>query len=1109
MTSLSIEIALLTFPMSYINSLLFQVFKNIKIFTIFKTKIFLLQIKMSENIRIEMEDISPKSANSHIDASLGISHPRFTDSSSVSYGEVSPSSPLTRHRLNKHQFIEQTINRRQNNRSFIQNSVRYASQGGRSKQNKDCSPIAHGVEHALNVLNRLDSDSDEVIDYDRPNPFIFSAKPNVSTLFSTADFKLHEDEMFSYDCHGSPFCGLTCIDIAVGRKPDVKTYREFLAKGDIPQRVVGSSEFLKVFASNRGVNLRIMVVNDFELVNDLLYINNPQFRLVILRCKIRDDLLDINNHYTLMCQEKSNPNNYSLPELTDFEEITDSHFGAFGWLETHKRVTVKIDKDVIVARNNDDTRVIYDRNEDISVQDSYKRVLVTREEFVVPTTKNLFVFMFLSLYVGLEVFLGSSWIGLSFSGLVKIVFVLMLLSLARSCRTISAHKKELLVSVVRSFNCYAELQMCLAMGLPHTTAIASISKQRSVNTNPGLANVLSDTATYMGLFVEKKECETRMTERYGAPVIYDRTNHINMSLANIGMVNYSINGRCSVISNINTIADNQEDYLRMKQDKCVVNGGGNGVDRFHFDNEYQRKPIAIAPLGTLLTDKGPVLAVLYPDSSPETVLVAFAGRSMNKPKRIRKPVDFINFSKKFVEDLMDRTVFHSSKEPREIDFFREHYSKIKSKLYVEQCLTKWEQFMLGKHNPKFTQHKCFVKFERSNKRVGNRMSIKPRLIMVMSDEMMIKCCPILQLIHEWNKGPFSKYQVKEMTPEEMVDKIISHSSQPHTATDYSSFESSIDDWIKEIELFALDLMCVRANFTNTNKWIKHFHGGPRKLHVKGGKFHISTRCSGDFWTSFGNGLVNVCVMAYSHYSIHGDLSGFSMVAEGDDGLIPTPSLNEGIIKDLGFEFSQNNSGFQPGDVDFLSSRWVDGKRLPNIGKVLSSLFWVKKAANLKKSKQLYLLRCMAGSAYHLFPNHPIITEAINRIGRLTSGISHFKGAEHYLDKWKFPLLQSKFPKDISVDETLRPYVAEGAHGFPRIPYSAQLELERVLREEPIMYIGQLLNDYEYVTDSVESILATDDSVLRESNEFVHLCAALGPVISNSNFSDRGPVTQST
>lgn len=622
--------------------------------------------------------------------------------------------------------------------------------------------------------------------------------------------------------------------------------------------------------------------------------------------------------------------------------------------------------------------------------------------------------------------------------------------------------EQVCVSVLLSNEAYSEMQAAIGLGHPPEKAMISASRQRSVNTEHVQNDVMSGTIWYLKHMATQLRDDENFKER---PVNYS------------GLVSYEVPGRNAVVAGVDVIMKNQH-----KGSSSKKKAGGNFIRRYGIEESLTRNPIAVAPVGTLESDEGPLMAGLYPDNSSESLLVAFAGRSMNKEPRENRPSEFIEFSKEFIGDIIDKTDFELE-EPDHIEFFAEHYKPKRGEKYVTQCLEDYEEHNLGRGPKDFESNSAFVKFEDSSKLnpTSQEWQVKPRLIMTMSKLMSIRCVTCLLLIHAFNDGPFNQYQVKGLTPQEMAETVSDYCDDFYAVTDYSSFESSIDRHIMEIESFAMIKMAQKAGFTELERALHDYMNRPRQLKTRSGLLQIWTRCSGDFWTSFGNGVVNVCVQAFVYHKKNGSLDGFTMLAEGDDGLMKQSTLDPEMVGQLGFNFSSSLQGCMPGDADFLGSRWADGKRYLNIPKVLSRMFWVKNGCGLKVSKQLYILRCMAASVYHLSPGHPVLTAAVNRIGALTAGVSSFRGARAYLDAWKFPLLVSSFPRYVEVDDAMRLIIAEGAEGFLPISIVEQLELERRIDDDVSIYIGSMFRTDTAFESTVTGLAETDEFVGRSSD----------------------------
>jgi hypothetical protein len=119
------------------------------------------------------------------------------------------------------------------------------------------------------------------------NRFIPSDFPQNKCLFTTEEINnnvvTHNNVLF--DPCGSPFCGLTAIDLAVHVKPDVGDYLKLTKYTNSPMSV-GNNIFLRNYAFNRGVNLR-MIIPQFNAngqieVQNLDYMNNPSWLWVVL-----------------------------------------------------------------------------------------------------------------------------------------------------------------------------------------------------------------------------------------------------------------------------------------------------------------------------------------------------------------------------------------------------------------------------------------------------------------------------------------------------------------------------------------------------------------------------------------------------------------------------------------------------------------------------------------------------------------------------------------------------------------------------------------------------------------------------------------------------------
>jgi len=626
-------------------------------------------------------------------------------------------------------------------------------------------------------------------------------------------------------------------------------------------------------------------------------------------------------------------------------------------------------------------------------------------------------------------------------------------------------QEELLISENVANKVLEEMITSKEIGVDPEKALLSVVQTRMLNRRADLVMVPGDTAKLCKILIE---------------------NGINSGsflkgIRTEGMTAYNVNPSDIVVK--------QDDLINVALNQVGGLGSLTKDPLFNSVNSVllarpsgtKSKPVAISPIGLPITNNGPLGPGLFMTTDSTAVLSSFIVRSMTQKNPVNLPnkdlkVKFVDWSIKLLRRFID-TIGEVEPETEHIEFFKKHYAGKKPKLYIERIVREYNEFVLsGRCKREFLQHGCFVKFENSLKRYGSEIHVKPRLIMTMSDLMLVECCQVLKLIHSWNASKFSRFQVKDLEPEEMVKRIIEATEGGHNVTDYSAFESSVDSIIRMIEGTLLRDMCRKFNYSQTlislNKHYKlKWEDSSRILSYRGSKYKIFTRCSGDFWTSFGNGVVNFALMAFCKYGHLNpesvNIDEFKMLAEGDDGLVPVGTANKETISNLGFSFSVELNGEKPGDCDFLSSRWVAGKRFLNVGKCLS-IFWVKKASHLSEGKQKYLLKCAANSLYHLSPGHPVISAIVNRIWKVCSDVSPFKNASNYLKGYNLDYSHVAI-KRVEVDDSMRAVVAEGAEGFPPISIPAQLALEKIFEHDQIMYISSILNDYTQVNDYVDSL----------------------------------------
>lgn len=926
----------------------------------------------------------------------------------------------------------------------------------------------------------------------------------------------HESVLF--DPCGSPFCGLTAIDLASGNKPDVDKYLRMCKFSGSPA-TIGTNVYLKEYAYNRGFNLRFIIPmvdpNDDDMleVGTLDYMNNPTWKWIILVVVEPDGtwinrnnanvnevkhvfmVVDTNSHFSNLevpLLKYDNPDllsvfayglfisllqvvivrviqlyliPYFYPNLHQTFKIIDSLFleefptfrnimifvinwffvldemvlivyGFFSWLF---RVKIKPGFLFVEYRyhNSDvDRRTIRERRDNIEIQDHY--AIFARSFQILLYDQCVFEFSdFLRPY-------------------------------------------NIIVSVVRANQLYKELQ-CYA-GTDLTISMLSVLKSNYANTDEIIPNIYANTIEYVKWLVE------RSSKQRVNPVFYTQA--------------YNAQGHTSYVGNLNMVAINQfavsvgrsifssmqgEFLITSKRfNRLIHNNLGvinNGFKAFKEENLKikPRKIVSYCPLGSLITDQGQLGPGHLCVTEPYSLLAALAGRSM-----VKIPVDvqeFFKFSQKEVDRLLSMTEVPEWTNEDPVDNFIKNNKGKRSRKFIQSKVDQYNEFLQGKSSKKYFQNSCFVKFEDSSKLVNGKTRVRPRLIMTMSDYFSMVLSPLVQVVHTWNESYISKYQVKNLTPEEFVEKVANFTEKEHIVTDYSAFESSVSYMFKLIEdYFAVQLLTKMRMFRTLEHFRKLNKFG-RVLHSTIGKFVISSRCSGDYFTSTFNCLINYLINAFSCYKLLG--KHLDLIVEGDDGLTKPTQIDAKLINSMGFGFSSNVKGSKPGDVDFLRKRWLHDNSYISVGRALKNLFWVNSQQAVKPSRQRAILRAKALSYYFSSPGCPVITSAINYILKNTSGANYFVGLEKYMsynDKFDVRKIGRNYGT-IPINESMRGPISEGATGFPPIPVVIQLELEKRF-EKGEFYVGSLLSDYDDISVTAGNHTWYNDNLESVSDELL-------------------------
>lgn len=871
----------------------------------------------------------------------------------------------------------------------------------------------------------------------RKRNYIHSDFANVKSLHDSPDF----ENKIVVDCYGAPFCGLTVIDVACKIKPDIDSYERFCPGACDDEAIidaVGTSDFLIQYGAYRRMNVRIRSAAGVVQPDNPV----PGWKWVLI-----DHIGDGCGHYRLLVEHISSGNNLSPPvpvrQPTGFWGTVKKVAAGVGLalLIAHPFVSVPLLSTIavkcigaaacatiktvaattamaaevieinpvyvagpIIAQSDDtDRRPVIDRRDPIVLQDTYSEV-----------TKHYSVCV---------------WWG----GWVEIL----------NSSELFGYHRSWLVSVVRSNQLFSEMQALAVSGRDPSLALVGIGRLREVNTDSGLTNVLFNTADYLN--------DIKFSIKVG-----------QFSVRTPGLVAYNADPRALAPMNLVAVAENQLVGGKM--------GKTNYVKKAVLTSVKSKVPIAVAPVGCVVTNDGPLEPGLFCVTDACSTFSAVVGRGMVKDMAVTELLsDFVDYSVGFLKPFIDSTPIPGPE--REVtEYYSERNQCKKRAVDIKSDIEDYNRFRDGqmtmKEVNKYQQGKVFVKFESNVKEHEGEFYAKPRAIMMMSPRATMELNQLCTVFDCWNDGPFGRFQVKHMSQDEVVDKVVRMTDRAHSVTDFSSFESSILDAVREIERYAMRSLLVRCGYAETLRNYNDFENRGFDLAYTPSCFCFTSRCSGHYWTSFANGVVNVCLAAYVS---HVNGVPLSIIAEGDDGIVPSEGLDSGLTARLGFKLSSEMSGTRPGDNDFLRSRWMDGKRYLNVGRVIAGCFWVKQGARLRIGKQKFILRCMAMSIWNMSPGHPVLWAYCARVFALTNGCKDFKGSHRYLNFWGIGKEESYRPiKDlIQVDEKMRANVASGGNGFPGITIEEQLWLEERLLDlsDPDVYLGRLLDDYDDIRNN--------------------------------------------
>lgn len=290
-----------------------------------------------------------------------------------------------------------------------------------------------------------------------------------------------------------------------------------------------------------------------------------------------------------------------------------------------------------------------------------------------------------------------------------------------------------------------------------------------------------------------------------------------------------------------------------------------------------RKPVAAFPLGTIHGLYGRVGLGPYPTNSGLSLAAAVIGRHLSKEtvgkavmrqSLIDKALPLVESQVLLTADLLKELI-----ERDFIESFEEHYRSIKPASWIKRKVDTYRRFkageMSGQERRKYLRRGVFVKCEGNAKwekvrGVGTLVG-RPRAIFMMNDVDLIEGHQVTALFEAFNRSAGRAWQKKADGPDEFKERMVDffHRGTEVASMDITSFESSIHPEYKVIERYAMKRLCEIAGFTRTLRALQRRWADPTQiLEGKGLVFGISSRLSGDFETSFGNGFMMLSLIHF-------------------------------------------------------------------------------------------------------------------------------------------------------------------------------------------------------------------------------------------------------
>lgn len=474
----------------------------------------------------------------------------------------------------------------------------------------------------------------------------------------------------------------------------------------------------------------------------------------------------------------------------------------------------------------------------------------------------------------------------------------------------------------------------------------------------------------------------------------------------------------------------------------------------------------------MFEDRGRRLCVgQFPCKHPLNGAVAAIGRQLHATSLKRGKVrTFRRIAKFLTRKVLEEISLTISADQLSPALDKVLFDKLLQHLPVAFRDETWEkhvQHLQGWTAPDYRRASTFVKDEDSHKSAKTQ-TMKPRAITVQSPEMYAKAYPSLIVQHLlYFCSLLRQWMTKGKTPNEVYDAVRRASFGKFRAQDFSGFEKAMTVEMRSVEIELVTGVLEILGLQSSADYVRQVMTAERELRTQYYSYSVGVRCSGDFWTSLGNGLANICIILTGHYVKSGEPTDLehwwltardlNFVTEGDDAILPEEVSDVATTRELMMELSLSTGADRDGGADFLKVAYypIFDDAGNHVGRLGNTLRWCRsltfvKGAKLRLGKIRFLWRAKALSLLYLAPNHPMVVPLCYRIEELTAGARWFKGAEQLSRRWGVSWsalgdIEKPFPRGpkYEISEALRTALANSTcPELPPISVDSQLEFER-------------------------------------------------------------------